>query len=200
MRWDNLFDDLESQLEREVTAEELDVGVEEERLRLSRLSLRDRLQAIRDAPAPADRELTLTLLTAARLRVRPVAIGRDWLSGDIVDDSARRAQCIVPLSAIAGVSVAERQVSGSLRAIAAQPEKLPPLSARLGIAFVLRDLCRRRHPLEFTLTTGGLHGTIDRVGRDHIDVAVHEPGIPRRSSLVSEYRVVPLDQVILVTI
>lgn len=200
MRWDNLFDDLESQLEREITAEELDMGVEEERLRLGRLSLRDRLLAIRDAPASADQELTLTLLAGARLRVRPAAIGRDWLSGDIVDDSARRAQCVVPLSAIAGVSLTEGQVQLSLRSLEPNPGTLPPLSARLGIAFVLRDLCRRRRPLEFTLVGGRVHGTIDRVGRDHFDVAVHEPGIPRRSSLVSEYRMVPLDQIVLVTI
>lgn len=200
MRWDNLFDDLESQLEREITAEELDMGVEEERLRLGRLSLRDRLLAIRDAPDPGDRELTLTLLTAVRLRVRPAVIGRDWLSGDIIDDSARRAQCVVPLPAIAGVSLGERQVRESLRSAEPTPEALPPLSARLGIAFVLRDLCRRRRPLEFALLGGRVHGTIDRVGRDHLDVAVHEPGIPRRSSLVAEYRVVPLDQIVLLTI
>lgn len=40
MRWEHLFDDLETQLERELTAEELDLEVEEERLRLGRLSLR----------------------------------------------------------------------------------------------------------------------------------------------------------------
>ena len=46
MRWDNLFDDLESQLEQGLTAEELDLKAEEERLRLGRLGLRDRIVAI----------------------------------------------------------------------------------------------------------------------------------------------------------
>ena len=45
MRWDNLFDDLESQLEQELTAEEVDLQAEEERLRLARLCIRDRLRA-----------------------------------------------------------------------------------------------------------------------------------------------------------
>lgn len=198
MRWDNLFDDLESQLERELTAEEIDVGAEEERLRLGRLCLRDRLLAIRDSAAPADRDVTLVLVTAARLRVLCAAFGRDWLSGDILDDSARRVQCIVPFAALAGVSLREPQVSQSLRTVETQPDALPPLAARLGIAFVLRDLCRRRRSLEFTLVTGQVHGTIDRVGRDHFDVAVHEPGIPRRSSVVSEYRIIPFDQLVVV--
>ena len=43
MRWDNLFSDLESQLEYGLHAEENDLHDEEERLRLGRLSLRDRL-------------------------------------------------------------------------------------------------------------------------------------------------------------
>jgi len=46
MRWDNLFDDLESQLELELGAEDLDLVAEEERLRLGRLALRDRLVAL----------------------------------------------------------------------------------------------------------------------------------------------------------
>ncbi len=44
MRWDNLFDDLESQLEQELGAEDVDLLAEEERLRLGRLALRDRLR------------------------------------------------------------------------------------------------------------------------------------------------------------
>ena len=46
MRWQNLFDDLEGQLESELGAEEVDLLAEEERLRLGRLSLRDRIRAI----------------------------------------------------------------------------------------------------------------------------------------------------------
>ena len=49
MRWDNLFDDLESQLEQGLTAEEVDLRAEEERLRLGRLGLRERIAAILQA-------------------------------------------------------------------------------------------------------------------------------------------------------
>jgi hypothetical protein len=43
-----------------------------------------------------------------------------------------------------------------------------------------------------------VHGTIDRVGRDHLDLAVHEAGQSRRQSAVQQYRVIPLDQLLLV--
>jgi len=43
-----------------------------------------------------------------------------------------------------------------------------------------------------------VHGTIDRVGRDHVDVAVHERGEVRRETAVSEYRLVPLMSLVLV--
>ena len=43
MRWDLLFDDLESQLDQEQRDEERALAIEEERLRLGRLTLRDRL-------------------------------------------------------------------------------------------------------------------------------------------------------------
>src|ERR1019366_4923637 len=57
--WDNLFDDLESQLEQELTAEEVDLQAEEERLRLARLGIRDRLRSLQAAVATDDRVLRL---------------------------------------------------------------------------------------------------------------------------------------------
>lgn len=62
MRWDDLFDDLESQLEREMTAEELDLEAEEERLRLGRLSVRDRLVALHESQRDAEYRLDVTLV------------------------------------------------------------------------------------------------------------------------------------------
>jgi len=55
---------------------------------------------------------------------------------------------------------------------------------------VLRDLCRRR-AVDLVLAAGEVHGTIDRVGRDHVDIAVHERGEARRPGAVREVRIVP---------
>jgi hypothetical protein len=195
MRWDNLFDDLESQLEQGLGAEEVDLRAEEERLRLGRLTIRDRLLAVHDSHERGEDYIVRLALTSSEVvPVRPATIGKDWLSGDILDGSKADRQCIVPIASIAGM-VLDRE--GVRRSLAPQPAGEMPrggaLAARLGLPFVLRDLCRRRVGVEIVLGSGGavVTGTIDRVGRDHLDIAVHEPGMPRRESAVSEYRLVP---------
>ncbi len=196
MRWDKLFEDLESQLEQELTAEELDLEAEEERLRLGRLSLRERLLALRGSGAASAGPLGITLASGARLTVRMFNCGRDWFSADLIDDSSRHAQCIVPMGALSGISLTRTQVATSLTP--ADESATEPLSARLSLSFVLRDLCRRRRPVDLALMTGDYHGTIDRVGRDHIDVALHERGRSRRDTEVREFRTVPLAAVQLI--
>lgn len=191
MRWDKLFDDLESQLEQELSAEELDLEAEEERLRLGRLAVRDRLIALHDLRE--EYGIVVTLASGIRLAVHPVAFGRDWFSADMVaDDGAparARGQCILPLAAIAGIGLAPAQVAASL---VPHSRDHPSLSSRLGLPFVLRDLCRRRHPLDVVLAHGELHGTLDRVGRDHLDLAIHDRGVARREPAVRELRLIPL--------
>jgi hypothetical protein len=199
MRWDNLFDDLESQLEQELTAEEVDLQAEEERLRLARLGIRDRLRSLHASPGSGDRMLRLSLADGSRVTVDPATFGRDWLAGELVEESGRRPQCIVSLDAIQGVVLSGSQVIQSLDRSGGE-ESAAALSARLGLQFVLRDLCRRRQAVDLWRRHGRMHGTIDRVGRDHIDLAVHEAGHPRRESEVSEYRIVRLGQLMLVRI
>jgi hypothetical protein len=198
MRWDDLFDDLESQLERELSAEEVDLLAEEERLRVARLSVRDRL--LLTSLAGSDGEmptLRLILSDGTRLSVNPSTFGRDWFSGEVVDESGKRPGCIVPLDAVDAVLLARVDIPRSIDS-ARRSETQESLSARLGLAFVLRDLCRRRAAIDLQLPNGRLHGTIDRVARDHLDLAVHERGRPRRDSEVSEYRLVRIAQILLV--
>lgn len=196
MRWNNLFDDLEGQLEHELGAEEVDLRGEEERLRLGRLSVRDRLQSLHEAAGSLDYSLRVRLLDGSPVRVHPLGFGRDWMSVELLEETPRRTQAIVPLSAIAGIVLDREQIAASLTARPGDGSR--GLSARLGLAFVLRDLCRRRSPLDLTLLDGALHGTIDRVGREHCDVAVHEPGTPRRESGVAQYRILPFAQLLLI--
>ncbi|MEO7123673.1 MAG: hypothetical protein ABI400_11270 [Lacisediminihabitans sp.] len=197
MRWDNLFDDLESQLEHELTAEEIDLRAEEERLRLARMSLRDRIVALH-AHATENSALgriRMRMTDETTLDLRPLSFGKDWFSAEFVEVSQRHQKCIVPIAAITGLLLQRAQVEPSLIPPAGQESSL---SARLGLAFVLRDLCRRRASIELRLLTEVVRGTIDRVGRDHLDLAVHEPGSPRREAEVSHYRVVPFSQLLLV--
>lgn len=167
MRWNDLFADLESQLEHELGAESAEARAEEERFRIGRLTLRDRI-----VRGPA--ELDLRLVDGERLMIRRLHVGKDWLSGE-VQGAADRAEGIVPLGSI--VSVAQRADS-----LAMTLDESPPaeeaLAARLAIGFVLRDLSRRRVFVDLR-GHGARTGTIDRVGRDHLDIARHEHGTSR---------------------
>ena len=194
MRWNNLFDDLEGQLEHELTAEDVDLKLEEERLRIGRLSLRDRLVAIHELDPKG--AIRVMLVAGTTVAVRPTTFGKDWFAADVVEESDRHQQCIIPLAAIGGLVLGRSQVTSSLSPSAAS-DSPKSLSARLSLVFVLRDLCRRRRSVQLHLLGGDVHGTIDRVGRDHLDLAVHEPGTPRRESAVLHLRVVPLAQIVL---
>ena len=194
MRWDRLFDDLESQLDHEQQEEERALALESERLRIGRLALRDRLSAM-SAPGVDRGEVRVELVGGSVVQVRPAAFGRDWLSGRL-GDASRDAQCVVPISAIAAVHPGRHQLEESL---VSHPESAARPAERIGLAFVLRDLARRRLGVEVTTLDGRHHGTIDRVARDHLDLALHEPGAPRRERDVRGYRTVPFERLVLVS-
>ena len=193
MRWDSLFDDLEGQLAREKSLEETDLAAEEERLRLGRLDLRERLIAIHAASGGTRYRVVVTVRGGLRVTLHPTSFGRDWMLAELTEGS-RSVSCILPLQAIQSVSLTPGQTRDSL--VAATPSEAPRISDRLGLSFVLRDLCRRRRYVQIDSVDSSVRGTIDRVGRDHIDVAVHEP--PRRSTFVEEIRLVAFDGIHLV--
>lgn len=189
MRWNRLFDDLEVQLDRELDLEDRGLRQEEERLRLGRLSLRERISTLSAPGESAVVPVRLELGDEA-FDVRPTAFGRDWLAGDIIGDGPYALACVIPFAAITAVVVrAEARIAASLDT---ERESTARLMERIGLAFALRDLCRRRVGVSLVTVTGRLYGTIDRVARDHLDLAVHERGVPRRTRDVAEFRIVPL--------
>lgn len=201
MRWEMLFDELASQLDHEQREEERALALEEERLRQSRLALRDRLQAMAPSAGPnssADGEETHTavrveLVGGRVLALRSLSFGRDWVAAEPVDPVARRGQLVIPLHAISAVLPTREQLQRSLEP---RPEASARLSERIGLAFVLRDLSRRRAPVRLTTLDGDWHGTFDRVARDHADLAVHDPGTPRRDREVRGFRLVPFERIL----
>jgi hypothetical protein len=189
MRWDNLFDDLESQLEQELRAEDIDLLAEEERLRLGRLSLRDRLRAM----SAGDESIRMILSDGSRVAIELGAFGRDWVAGEFSGERRRPGSCVIPISAISGCLPTHAQTAASVGGDA--DTGVGSLASRLGMSFVLRDLCRRRAAVDVRTTRELLHGTIDRVGRDHFDLAEHEPGVARRDRSVRAIRLVPLGEI-----
>lgn len=194
MRWDHLFDDLAGQLEHELASEQADLQQEEERLRLGRLPMRERLVALRGSSAADASRIRCRLRSGETLRLRLVTVGRDWMAGDLDDAGGR--QSIIPFSAVDALLLTAQQAMLSLEPVAERSE----LAARLGVTFLLRDLCRRRATVTVRTSTGDATGTIDRVGRDHLDLAEHDRDEPRRASSVHQIRVVPTDQVLLITL
>lgn len=190
MRWDELFADIESQLEHELDLERQGVAAEEERLRLGRIALRDRVLAMGRVDPVA-----LVLADGGTLALRVESAGRDWIAGRADAGAASRA-VVIPLAAVAAVVPAGDQLELGLRA--GSEEALPELTARLGLGFVLRDLCRRRAGVELRTRLGTVRGTIDRVARDHLDLAEHDAGEARRDAVVRRIRLVPFDAILCV--
>jgi hypothetical protein len=188
VRWDELFADLEGQLEHGLGAEERETELEEERLRIGRTSLRDRIAALVGDPQP----LRLRLVDGALVDLVPRTVGRDWASGDLAGTAA---QVVVPVAGIAALLPAAAQLERSLAPVAPGA-----VTDRIGLPFVLRDLARRRRPVRLTTPGGSLAGTIDRVGRDHLDLAVHPVDGRRRASAVARIEVLALAQLVLVRI
>lgn len=188
MRWDELFADLEGQLEDGLGLQEREEQVEEDRLRAGRAALRDRVAAIAMVREP----VRFRLVDGSLIDLAPRTIGRDWASGDLPGTGA---QAVLPLPAVAAVLPTPQQLERSREA--------PPagaLTERLGMSFVLRDLARRRRRVQVSVRGGTLTGTFDRVGRDHADLAVHPADDWRRGSAVSRVELLALAEVLLVRV
>ncbi|MCP2031724.1 hypothetical protein L1277_001822 [Okibacterium sp. HSC-33S16] len=196
MRWDSLFDDLESQLEHELHSDENDLRAEEYRHRLGRLSLRERIATFSSQERNKRERVALELVTGETIVVVPQTFGRDWLSADLVTAGEQAGAVLVLMDAVAAVLVPKPMVTRSLE-VPEVADNEPRLTDRIGIAFALRDLCRRRAfvSVHCVSAVSAVHsGTIDRVGRDHFDLAVHEAGVARRERNVAHERLVPFSQ------
>ena len=140
MRWELLFDDLESQLDQEQREEERALALEEERLRLGRLTLRDRLTAMATAGGTMPPGCSRVELRGGEVQTAPARV-RSRLDERWARRAATRPrQCIVPLGASRQCCPAGPK--------SMQPRPMPGSAARLaeriGLPFVLRDLCRSR--------------------------------------------------------
>jgi hypothetical protein len=183
VRWENFFDDLEGQLASEWEAERAALDTEAERLRLSRVALRDRLTMLVDrerGAAPPSFDLAEGTVLAAEV----TGVGADW----VALEGGRSGALVVPFASIAAIGMPHADVLRSARPAPARSA----LADRMSLGFLVRDLVRRRIAVTVHLAHGrALAGTIDRAGADHLDIALHEPGTPRRASEVTGHRLVP---------
>ncbi len=181
MRWERLFADLEARFEAEEDAEYAADLADLVRAERSRLRLSDRLRSHLGATLTWKLEPGTGLESAVQGDL--VDLGADWMLMCL--STSMRRHLLVPLRSIQWIS--------GLSA-AAQPDR-SQIAKRMGITVVLRGLARDRAPLRVLMPTGQLTGTIDRVGADHIDLALHDLEMPRRAALIQEVRCIPLETV-----
>ena len=175
MRWDALFDDMESQFaESERLAIDSEIN-ERTRAEMVSTELADRLRA------------AVGCRIAAHLNCGDVVRGALSHAGaDALLLNEEQHQVLIPYMAV-------MWYEGLGRAAVAEPSRV---RKGIGLAHSLRGLARDRAELSVTVKGHGseparLVGVIDRVGKDHLDLAVFTPGEARRSSQVKQVAVIP---------
>lgn len=174
MRWDALFNDMESQF------------AESERLSLE-AEINDRTRAEMVDAGLADRlRGALGCRLAVHLACGDVihgALSHAGADALVLDEGQH--QVLVPYAAVV-------RYVGLGRFSVAEPS---PVRRALGLAHALRALARDRAELAITLAHGAgsvrLTGVIDRVGKDYLDLATFTPGEVRRSNHVGQVSVIP---------
>ncbi|MFC7402036.1 hypothetical protein [Citricoccus sp. GCM10030269] len=179
MRWDGLFADLEAQLAQsqwQVTEAE---AAEMTRGEWAGISLEDRLRGARGA------RVAVHLEGGERLDMTLSTVGSNWFGGTDGNGS------LVVNSA--SVMTVEGQLAST------QPEHSVG-RRNLGVGSLYRSLSRARAGVVVWGRDGRVlgEGTIDRVGADHFDVAVHPRDEQRRHRNIRGVKTVPFNAVRLV--
>lgn len=181
MRWDALFNDMESQLaEADRLALETEVN-DRARAEMVGLPLEDRLRATIGC------RIGVHLLCGDSIQGELLHAGADALVLD-----AGRHQVLIPYWAAA-------RYTGLGRHMRAENSRV---RRSLGFAHSLRSLARDRSELVVTIGGGAgmtrLAGVIDRVGSDYLDLAAIVPGEARRSGSVGQVSAIPFSVVAMV--
>lgn len=183
MRWDELFADMEAQLahaqQRSVEWE----AAETARAELSQLTLAERLNAHRQT------------------QVRLLPAHGEVLVGELADVGAgwavireRHLQHLVPLHGVVWWEGLPRRFEVAQRHAALR---------KLGMGHVLRALATSRTHVRVLLVGSSAHvdfeGTIDAVGRDFFDLALHPGDQFRRRQAVTAVRTVSFSSVAVIS-
>lgn len=191
MRWNNFFDDLESQLEGELALEAEQSRAHEDRLRFARMTLRQALSVAGGATLPAAQRpaLFLDLPERAGVRLQLLSLGRDWLSALHLDSSSER-QFVIPLSSIHSLKLDRRLPATP----PPEPGEAVQLSERISLQFLLRDLARRQKPLLVHTRGGTVSGTLTRAASDFVELATRDWNAETAApgSETPSFRIIPL--------
>lgn len=189
MRWEQLFADLEAQFDEQADLEAAAELADRQRLEFGAVGVIARLVPAVGAPLRL-RTRTGTAITGILRRLGP-----DWV---LVSEGQGR-ETVIPLAAVTVVE--------GLTAATGQP--LGVVAGRLTLRHALRGLVRDRAPVAVTVpggdnselsASGGteLTGTIDRIGADFLELALHAAWEPRRTGSVRQVVLIPLAALMIV--
>lgn len=178
MRWDELFEDLDGQVESAANLQLSSEVADRTRREAAQLRLVDRLLGALSQPV--------------RLQVCGVGEITGHLQQVSVDSlvlgSDGERQALVPLDAILSLAGLTRWSS--------VPHTQGQVFERLRLTSAIRRLARDRADVRVVLRDGAsATGTIDRVGEDFFELAEHAAGEARRRDQVSGVRLVPVSGV-----
>lgn len=177
MRWTRLFDDLEAQLALQEQADLVGEVAEHTRAERGRVGLDDRLAVMIHCP------VALRVQGVGRLAGTVQDVGADWVVLRTSAQAASRSRHVL----------VTRHAILSLSGLSPRADQRAGLAQRhLDLRHAVRALSRDRSVVRFTDIGGGeLTGTIDRVGRDHVDLSDHAEDEPRRAAAVRTVHTVP---------
>ena len=187
MRWAQLFSDLDAQFDAMADAEMMAELADRERVAVGAVATTQRLAG--SVGALVRVRTVVGAAVAGTLR----SVGPDWL---LLHEAMGR-ETLLAVSAVAMV-----EGLSAATAPAATGGQL-----RLTFRHALRGLVRDRSPVALVVPGGvaepaspftELTGTIDRIGADFLELAVHAPWEPRRAASVRSVVLVPLPAVVLV--
>lgn len=151
MRWEALFADMEAQLDAAQAADLAAEVADLTRAELATVELRDRLRAAQGT------DLTVVVAGGGTVAGELLEVSAQWV---LVGGGTGRA--LVPLGAVVavrGLAVRSAPATGEV-------------ARRLGLGSALRALARDRVTVRVTTDGAELAGRIERVGADHLDLAV----------------------------
>ncbi|MDP9241357.1 MAG: hypothetical protein M3O55_12085 [Actinomycetota bacterium] len=183
-RWEALFGELEADLAESGAADLRAEVADRTRREQATLRLVDRLRPV------IGHQVRVRLVAGGVAKGRLADVGADWLL--LADVGAElRAAVLVPLGQVAAID--------GLGVRSAMPGSEGRVAAALDLRHALRRLARDRAAVLVGMVDGGsVAGTLDRVGSDFIEVAVHPIGEPRRAAAVRQVLAIPIAAVSMV--
>jgi hypothetical protein len=182
VRWDELFRDLEAQLQAAQASELAGEVADRTRREVAALSLVDRARGAVGHP------VRVQLLGVGSLAGMLLEVGSEWL---LLRDAADRDVLVAwhAIVAVTGLGVS----SGA-------PGEGGEVFSRLGLGSALRGVSRDRAQVAVGLVDGStVPGTLDRIGKDFVELSEHPVGEARRPAQVSAVRTIAFTGIATVT-